>query len=176
VRAGLALFLGLMLAVTPASAQGKTKSSAVEEAVAVLEVCETFAKGDVLALDAAVEAGWEAYDQDSESPFIRSYTASREIPAVGWGEIFVLVESYPEHTLGYCRLDVIEPRGKGDAVISALAGLGRYQGDVTEENGGSYASLAGTGDKKALLLTHWDEASFAIQLTIITPKSASSEK
>src|SRR5690606_135057 len=125
MRTGLALFLGLMLAVTPAMAQGKTKTSGANEALAALEVCETFAKGDVLAVEAAIEAGWDAYDQDAESPFIRSYAASREIPGMGWGDMFILVESYPEATLGYCRLDVAEPTGRGEPVISALAGLDR---------------------------------------------------
>ena len=172
MRRGLALFLGLVLAVAPAFGQGKTKTSAADEAVAVLEVCETFAKGDVLALDAAIEAGWDAYAQDAESPFIRSYSASREIPGIGWGDMFVLVESYPGTTLGYCRLDVAEPRGKGDEVIAALAALDRYQGEVRTENGGSYASLAGAEDDDTLLMTHWDGASFVIQLTILTAKTA----
>ena len=173
MRKALALLLGLALAVQPALAQGKTKSSPADEAVAALEVCETFAQGDVLAVDAAIEAGWDAYEQDSESPFIRSYSASRDMPGIGWGDLFVLVESYPETTLGYCRLDVAEPRGKGAAAIEALAGLDRYRGDVTSESGGTYASLMGTDDDNTLLITHWDEVGFVIQLTIITPKAAS---
>ena len=75
--------------------------------------------------------------------------------------------------LGYCRLDVAEPRGKGAAAIEALAGLDRYRGDVTSESGGTYASFMGTDDDNTLLITHWDEVGFVIQLTIITPKAAS---
>ncbi|MCP8884054.1 hypothetical protein NIM87_11120 [Devosia sp. XJ19-1] len=175
MRTGLALLLGLMLAVQPAMAQGKTKSSPVEEAVAALGVCESFAKGDVMAVDAAIAAGWDAYDQDAESPFIRSYAATREIPGMGWGDVFALVESYPQATLGYCRLDVAEPKGAGEAVIAALAALERYQGNVETENGGSYASLKGSDNDNTLLITHWDDVGFVIQLTIITPKNASSE-
>ena len=176
MRLGLALFLGLVLAATPAMAQGKTKTSVADEAVAVLDLCETFARGDAGAVDAAIDAGWDAYDDESESPFIAQYGASREIPGMGWGDIFVLVESYPDTTLGYCRLDVAQPRGKGGEAIEALAGLDRYQGEVTQEGQGSYASLAGTDDENALLLTHWDDVSFVLQLTIITPKTAPSEQ
>ncbi|MHA6297234.1 hypothetical protein [Devosia sp. CAU 1758] len=175
MRTGLAVFLGLVLAVTPAMAQGKTKTSGANEALAALEMCETFASGDVLAVEAAIEAGWDAYDQDAESPFIRSYAASREIPGMGWGDMFILVESYPETTLGYCRLDVAEPKGRGEAVIAALSGLDRYQGEVKTENGGSYASLAGTGSGQKLLTTHWDDTGFVIQLTIVTPRTAPSQ-
>lgn len=176
MRKGLALFLGLVLAVTPAYAQGKTKTSAADEAVAALEVCETFARGDVLAVDAAVAAGWDAYDEDSESPFIAQYGGGREVPGLGWGDLFVLVETYPDAVLGYCRLDVAEPKGNGKAVIDALAGLGGYAGEVTEETDGHYASLVGTTDEQSLLITHWDGLGFVIQLTIITPKSAPSVK
>ena len=176
MRAALALFLGLSLAVTPALGQGKTKTSAADEAVAALSVCEAFAGGDAGALEAANGAGWDAYDEESESPFITQYSASREIRGMGWGDIFVLVESYPEATLGYCRLDVAEPMGKGEAVIEALAALDRYQGDVTTDASGSYASLSGTGEDQSLLLAHWDEFSFVIQLTIVTPKTAPSEQ
>lgn len=171
MRSGLALLLGLVLAVSPAHAQSKTKASAADAAVAALDLCETFAKGDVLALEAAIQAGWDAYDEESESPFIAQYAGSREIPGLGWGDLFVLVETYPESTLGYCRLDVAEPTGNRKAVVEALAGLDRYQGDVKTEDGGSYASLVGV-DNDNLLLTHWDDIGFVIQLTIVTPKSA----
>ena len=170
MRMGPALLLGLALALQPAVAQGKTKTSAVEEAVAALEVCEAFAKGDVLAVDGAIAAGWDAYDQEAESPFIRSYAASREIPGMGWGDIFVLVEDYPDSTLGYCRLDIAEPKGKGAAVIEALAELDRYEGEIRTDTDGTYASLVGAAVPRTLLATHWDDFGFVIQLTVVTPK------
>ncbi len=175
MRSGLALLLGLVLAATPALAQSKTKTSAVDEAVAALEVCEAFARNDADAIDAAGEAGWDAYDEESESPFITQIGASREIPGLGWGDIFVLVESYPDATFGYCRLDVAQAKGNGKTVIESLAGLDRYEGEVTSETDGTYASLSGSGEATSLLLTHWDDVSFVIQLTIVTPKSASSD-
>ncbi|MBJ3783228.1 hypothetical protein [Devosia sediminis] len=176
MRLGLALVTGLALLATPALAQTKTKASAANEAVAALEVCETFARGGEGALDAAIAAGWDAYDEQGESPFIRQFSASRDIPVMGWGDIFVLVESYPDATLGYCRLDLMEPAGNGKAVIEALAALDRYEGEVVTESGAHYASLSGTGEDQSLLATHWDGESFVLQLTIITPKSASSEQ
>lgn len=176
MRTGLALLLSLALAVTPAMAQGKTKTSPAQEAIAALTVCEAFAKGDVLATELAIEAGWDAYEDNSESPFIRSYSASREIPTIGWGEIFVLIENYPDQMLGYCRLDVMEPSDKGETVIAALAGLEGYAGDVTEQDGGHYASLSSTGEEQGMLMTHWDVTGFVMQLTVITPKSAQAEQ
>jgi len=175
MRIGLALGLSLMLAVTPAWSQGKTKTSAVEEAVAALEVCEAFAREGAGAIQAATDAGWDAYEEEGESPFIGQIGASREIPGLGWGDIFVLSESYPQSSFGYCRLDVAQAKGNGQAVIEALAGLDRYAGDVVTEGAGTYAALAGTGEETALLITHWDEVGFVIQLTIITPKSAQSD-
>jgi hypothetical protein len=172
MRTGLALILGLVLAATPALAQSKTKTTAAEEALAALEVCESFARGDADAIDTAIDAGWDAYDEDGESPFIAQVGASRELPGLGWGDIFVLVETYPASTLGYCRLDVAQPKGNGQAVIEALAGLDSYEGEVTSEGAGTYASLSGTGEEASLLITHWDDVGFVIQLTIVTPKSA----
>jgi type II secretory pathway pseudopilin PulG len=174
MRAVLALILGLMLAVSPALGQGKTKTSAAEEAVAALEVCEAFARNDAGALDAAIEAGWDAYDEESESPYIAQVGASRDIPGLGWGDIFVLVESYPEATFGYCRLDVAQAKGNGKTVIESLSGLDRYAGEVTSQANGTYASLSGSGEATSLLLTHWDDVGFVIQLTIVTPKSEGS--
>jgi hypothetical protein len=176
MRASLALVLALGLVAQPALAQGKTKASAADEAVAALEMCEAFAKGDVLAVDEAIGAGWDAYEDESESPFIRSYSAGREIPGIGWGDMFSLVESYPNRVLGYCRIDVAEPRGQGEAAIEALAALEGYEGEVTNENDGTYASLVGTGADDSLLIAHWDHVGFVIQLTILTPKPATSEE
>ncbi|MEQ8598287.1 MAG: hypothetical protein RLP98_00030 [Devosia sp.] len=176
MRVSLALVLALGLAAQPALAQGKTKSSPAEEAVAALEMCEAFAKGDVLALDTAIGAGWDAYEDESESPFIRSYSAGREVPGIGWGDMFALVESYPDRTLGYCRIDIAEPRGQGESAIEALAALDGYEGELTSENGGTYASLIGTGTLDSLLITHWDAVGFVIQLTILTPNTATSEQ
>ena len=176
MRFGPALIAGLVLVATPALAQSKTKTTAASEAVSVLDVCETFARGEDGALDAAVAAGWEAYDEEGESPFIRQFSASREIPVMGWGDIFVLLESYPDATLGYCRLDLLQPSGNGEAVIEALAALDGYEGEVVSEGEATFASLAGTGDDQSLLIAHWTPESFVIQLTIVTPKSASSEQ
>lgn len=175
MRVSLALVLALGLAAQPALAQ-KTKSSPAEEAVAALEMCEAFARGDVLALETAKGAGWDAYEDEAESPFIRSYSAGREVPGVGWGDMFALVESYPNRTLGYCRIDIAEPRGQGESAIEALAALDGYEGEVTSENGGTYASLIGTGALDSLLITHWDAVGFVIQLTILTPNTATSEQ
>src|SRR5690606_7271317 len=76
MRAGLAAIAVLALCVTPVAAQGKTKPGAVPQSVQALEMCETFAAGDVLAVEAAIEKGWDAYDDGGESPYVRSYSGS----------------------------------------------------------------------------------------------------
>ncbi len=166
MRAVLALLAVLALAAQPALAQSKTKSSPVVAAVEALDMCEAFALGGEAIVDDAAAAGWDAGEQGSESPFIRHYVAAREFAGLGWGDLFALVETYPGKQFGYCRIDFVEASGSGRAAVEAIAGLHRYDGEVREDNGGYYASLAG---ENSLLLTHWDEAGFVIQLTVLTP-------
>jgi hypothetical protein len=172
MRTGAAILLGLLLATGPALAQGKTKATPGGEALAALEVCQTFARSDALAVEAAIEAGWDAYEDEGESPFIRTFSASKELGAgIGWSDIFVLVEDYPDRTLGYCRLDALETTATNRApAIEALAGADGFEGEVKTEDGGSYASLSDP-ETNSLLITHWDDAGFVIQLTILTPKA-----
>jgi len=166
----------LALCASPVLAQ-KTKSPAVPQSVAALEVCERFASGDVLAVDDANAKGWDAYATDSESPYVRSYSASRELPGIGSANLFALVEDYPGTSFGYCRIDVIEPTGSnGDQQIQAIQSLQRYEGTAQTVSDGSFASLKGTGDAgQSLLLAHWTENTFVIQLTIITPTAAETD-
>jgi hypothetical protein len=171
--AGLIVLTALALAASPAVAQKTKTSAAIPAALAALETCEIFAKGDVLALEAAAEAGWDAYEETAESPFIRSYSASRDYAGFGYADMFSLVETYPTQTLGYCRIDLNEPIGNGAAVIAAIAELDRYEGEVTTNDEGDFASLAG---ENSLLMTLWNEYSFVIQLTILTPKNATASE
>jgi hypothetical protein len=160
----------LALCASPALAQ-KTKSPAAPQSVAALEICERFASGDVLALDNATAKGWDAYETDSESPYVQSYSGNREIPGIGYANLFTLVESYPGSTFGYCRIDVTELADTdGAAQIQAIEALDRYEGTGQTTPTGTFASLKGADDSaKALLLAHWTETSFVIQLTVITP-------
>ncbi|UYO01173.1 MAG: hypothetical protein KIT02_08230 [Devosia sp.] len=171
----LALIAILALAAQPALAQGKTKTAPADEAIGVLETCEAFATGDVLALDDAVAAGWDAYDNEGESPYVRSYDATIDLHGLGWVEMFALVETYPDRVLGYCRIDAAETRGNAQGVIEAIAALDRYDGEVQEADTGTYASLTGTGSTETMLLTHWDDIGFVVQLTIISPRAQSGE-
>jgi hypothetical protein len=169
MRAWLAATAALALCASPALAQ-KTKSPAAPQSVAALEVCERFASGDVLAMDNANAKGWDAYATESESPYVQSHSGSREIPGIGYANLFTLLETYPGATFGYCRIDVSEPAGSGAAHIEAISALDRYEGTGETTDAGSFASLRGTDDAvQSLLLTHWTETSFVIQLTVITP-------
>ena len=87
MRAGLALIAALALCVTPAVAQGKVKSKGGADigalAVEIVEVCEEFSRGDVLAVDDAIAKGWDAYETEGESPFVKTFNAHKELPGIG---------------------------------------------------------------------------------------------
>lgn len=182
MRKSIAFLTVLAMAVSPALAQAKTKGTAPAEtaapasdgtpdSVGALSVCEAFAKGDVMALDTASRAGWDASEQEGELPFVKSYGAGGDIAGIGYGDLFALVESYPDRTLGYCRIDVAGPQGDGHAAIKAIEALGQYTGSIRTDEKGTYASFEGTDAPDTMLLTHWDSGSFVLQLTIITPKA-----
>ncbi|MFP9138492.1 hypothetical protein ACLI1C_15040 [Devosia sp. XGJD_8] len=176
MRAGFALIVGLALCTTPVVAQGKVKAAATPQSVQVLEMCETFAAGDVLAVEAAIAKGWDAYDQESESPFVKSYAGSKDVPGLGYANMFALVESYPQNTFGYCRVDVAEPAGDGQSLIQAIQQLDRYEGEAIQNGDGSFASLTGAdGATDRLLLAHWSQEAFVVQLSINTVKAAAAE-
>ncbi|QDZ11234.1 hypothetical protein [Devosia ginsengisoli] len=175
MRAGLAAIAVLALCVTPVAAQGKTKPGAVPQSVAALEMCETFAAGDVLAVEAAIEKGWDAYDDGGESPYVRSYSGSKDLPGIGYATMFALIESYPNLTFGYCRVDVSDVTGNADGQVQAIQNLDRYEGESIQNGDGIFASLAGTDDKNRLLLTHLAQNTFVIQLSIITPKAETAD-
>jgi len=168
MRAGPALIVALALCVTPAVAQGKTK---VPQGVRALEMCEAFGSGGASALDGAIAAGWDAFEDEAESPFIKSYSGGKDLPGIGYADFFALVESYPELELGYCRIDVVEVTGDATEQVQAIQSLDRYEGDSIENGDGIFASLAGKADDTRLLMAHADETSFVIQLSIIASRA-----
>lgn len=167
MRAGPAL-LALLACATPAVAQSKSK---VPQSVQALEVCEAFAKGDVLARENAEAKGWSVYLEDGESPYVRYYSGSKEIPGIGYGEMTVLIEDYPGQMFGYCRIDVTDPDGDAVAEIEPIDALERYEGKTTKNDDGMFGSFTGTGDPDTLLLAHHSDTSFVIQLTVIRPQA-----
>jgi hypothetical protein len=171
MRAGLALIAAFALCATPVVAQGKSKAPAVPQGVQALEMCETFAAGDVLAVEAAIEKGWDAYEDTSESPYVKSYSGSKELPGIGYANMFALVESYPKSTFGYCRVDVMEVTGDAANEIQAIQNLERYEGQSIMNGDGTFASLTGATDPNRTLLAHVTPSTFVIQLSISTPKA-----
>lgn len=178
IRLLTATLAAATLVATPALAQkskgGTPPVGLAATAIEIVEVCENFARGDVLAVDDAIGKGWDAYEGDGESPYVRSFNAHKELPGIGPADIFVLFETYPTHTLGYCRMDVIDPQGtRGNEAIQAIQNLDRYEGQSQMVSGGSFASLTATGgDTHTMLLTHWAADAFVVQLTLITPQPA----
>ena len=173
MRAGLVLIAALLLGVAPAAAQGKTKTP---PGVQVLELCELFASGDVLAVETALDQGWDAYEAESESPYVRTYDAFKDINGLGYADLYVLVESYSDRTFGYCRVDFNETVGDAASQVEAIVGLDRYDAETTNNDEGSYASLIGTyGNQDRLLLTHATDSTFVIQLSVTIPEAAASQ-
>ena len=171
MRAGLALIAAMALCATPTVAQGKTKGPVPPQGVAALEMCEGFALGEETAYDGAVEKGWEAYEDDSESPYIRSYSGGKDLAGIGYANMFALVEDYPHATFGYCRVDVNEVTGDANGVVQDIENLARYEGQSIVNGAGTFASLTGTEDKNRMLLAHLADGTFVIQLSIITAKA-----
>ena len=167
----LALIAALAICATPVAAQGKTKPGAVPQGVQALEMCETFATGDVLAVEAAIEKGWDAYEDAPESPYVKSYSGSRDIPGIGHATMFALIEDYPDDTFGYCRVDVTEVTGNADNEVQFIQNLDRYEGQAIQNGDGTFASLTGTDGKNRMLLAHLADGKFVIQLSIVTPKA-----
>ena len=180
MRAALAVIAAISLCATPAVAQGKTKTPAVADAgavaVEIVEICEEFSGGDVLAVDDATAKGWDAYEATGEGPYVRTFNAHKELPGIGAADIFVLLEDYPTSTLGYCRMDVIEPQVTGHEAVQAIQNLDRYEGQSIQNGEGTFAHLTGAnGDTNRMLLAHWSAESFVVQLTIITPKAETAD-
>ena len=172
MRTAFALIAAFVLSVAPAVAQGKTKGPVEPQGVAALEMCEGFALDEAGAYDAAVANGWEAYEDDSESPYVRSYSGGKELAGIGYASMFALIEDYPDRTFGYCRVDVNEVTGDAQVAVQTIQNLERYEGESIQNGAGTFASLTGTEDKNRMLLTHLADGKFVIQLSIITPKAA----
>lgn len=170
MRLAFTIMAALALCAAPVAAQGKTKTKA-PASVAVLAVCESFASGDVLAVQAAREAGWDASQDDSESPFIQAFSGLKMLPGIGEASLFALNEDYPDASFGYCRIDVAGAQG-GNELVQALVDLPRYDGQTRQRDGGMFASLQGVPDTNRMLLAHRDAQGFVLQLSITTPKAA----
>jgi hypothetical protein len=202
VRAA-ALIVVLALAVAPAAAQAKTKGMDVPEApavesgapatedaapedapvvtsgepvsVQVFKTCLNYARGDVLAGETAKQQGWEAYDDGGESPYVKAYSGTRSFPDVGDAALFSLVESYPDTTFGYCRIDIASPTGEAD--VNALRDLPELAGGQMITNGqGTFGSWKGSAaEPQLLLLSHQTADAYVLQMTIITHREGAAE-
>lgn len=170
MRPALAILIAASLVASPVLAQGKAKAPKVAPAIEALEVCEALAANQEGAVEAATERGWEVAKGTAESPYVETSDLNKTIPGLGAAEGYVLIESYPGVTFGYCRIDVYEPDGEAD--VRAIDGLDRWDGTIKDEGAGTYGSWQGTDDPNYLLLAHEDEYSFVLQLTIITTDGA----
>jgi hypothetical protein len=201
VRAAV-LIVALVLALTPAAAQAKAKDAPVPEApqvetapatedavpadapdvtigqpisVQVFNTCINYAKGDVLAGETAKGLGWEAFEDQGESPFVRTYTGNKSFADMGDAALFSLVESYPDTTFGYCRVDIQSPVGEAD--VNALRDLPELAGGQMITNGdGTFGSWKGAAaEPQLLLLSHQTADAYVLQMTIITHRAGPAE-
>ena len=201
MRAGV-LIVALALALTPAAAQAKAKDAPIPEApavettpeaedavpadvpdaisgkpisVQVFNTCSNYAKGDVLAGETAKGLGWDAFEDQGESPFVKTYTGSKSFPDMGDATLFSLVESYPDTTFGYCRVDIQSPVGEAD--VNALRDLPELAGGQVIMNGdGTFGSWKGAeAEPQLLLLSHQTADAYVLQMTIITHRAGPAE-
>jgi hypothetical protein len=197
VRAAV-LIVALALALMPAAAQAKAKDAPIPEApaveaapasedavpdvtsgepvsVQVFKTCLNYAKGDVLAGEAAKGLGWEAFEDQGESPFVKTYSGNRSFAGMGDAALFSLVESYPDTTFGYCRVDIQAPAGEAD--VNALRDLPELAGGQVIMNGdGTFGSWKGAeAEPQLLLLSHQTADAYVLQMTIITHRAGPAE-
>lgn len=173
MRAALLTVIGLCLLAAPAVAQEKIKDKqpAAPIAIQLLELCELYANGDVLANTTASQQGWQASETETDSIFVRSFDATRTFEGIGDAALFSLVESYPQMTLGYCRVDISGPQG--EVGVAELDALERLTGDLEITDAGTYGAWNGTTEgHNYLLLANQDEFGFGLQLTILEPVGA----
>jgi hypothetical protein len=170
MRAALPIVAGLALLAAPAAGQEetKTKEPAAPLAIELLELCELYADGDVLANTTAASQGWQASETETDSIFVRSFDATKTLEGIGDATLFSLIESYPQLTLGYCRIDIASPQGQ--VGVAELDTLERLTGDLETTQAGTYGAWNGTeAGRDYMLLANQDEFGFGLQLTILEP-------
>ena len=197
-----ALIVALALALMPATAQAKVKDAPAPEApqvetapatedavpadapdvtigepisVQVFNTCINYAKGDVLAGETAKGLGWDAFEDQGESPFVKTYSANKSFADMGDATLFSLVESYPDTTFGYCRVDIQSPVGEAD--VNALRDLPELAGGQMITNGdGTFGSWKGAAaEPQLLLLSHQTADAYVLQMTVITHRAGPAE-
>lgn len=166
----------------PADAPQMTSGEAV--AVQVFRTCLNYAKGDVLAGETAKGMGWDAFEDQGESPFVKTYSGNESFADMGEATLFSLVESYPDTTFGYCRVDIQPLVGEdgnqtplGDANINALRDLPELAGGQVITNGdGTFGSWKGSqAEPQMLLLSQQTPDAYVLQMTIITHRAGPAE-
>ena len=153
----------------PADAPELTSGEPVS--VQAFKTCLNYARGDATAAVTAEQVGWETFEDPGESPFVKSYSGNKTFADVGDAALFSLVESYPDTTFGYCRVDMQGPIGEAD--VNALRDLPELAGGQVITNGdGTFGSWKGAAaEPQMLLLSHQTADVFALQMTIVTHRA-----
>jgi hypothetical protein len=166
MRAGLALIAVLALCATPAVAQGKTKGAPAS--LAVLDICEQFATGELkAAADYATVLGWMVNEEPGESPYSITYAGFKGFAEVGDGNLWVQVESYPGAFTVVCRVDMDMAGPDADAQVEALDQLDWLDGGLTRDDTGIYGSWSTNGSNPGLVLGLQGPDGFTLQFTSI---------
>ena len=163
----LALIAILALGASPALAEGKTKGAPVS--LAVLEMCNQFASGELAsAVEYATAMGWMVNEEASESPFSTSYAGFKSFNGVGDGNLWVQVEAYPGAVTIVCRVDMDMAGPDADAQVEALNTLDWLDGDLTRDDTGVYGSWSTNGSDPDLVLGLQGPDGFTLKLTSMT--------
>lgn len=164
--------LALGLAVAPALAAGKSKPEPAS--LAVLDLCEQFAGGDVdAALDEATVLGWMVSEEPGDTPYTRLYSGFRSFAGVGDGNLWVEVARYPGVVSISCSVGFDMAGPAADAQLAALNRLDWLDGELTEDATGIYGSWSGNGGNPELVQALQGQDGFVLRLIRLLPDDAS---
>ena len=187
-RAGLALLLIAAFA-SPALAQKNPPpgpspaapaaptapaSAAASVATAVAATCLRFANGDGDATSAAEAEGWTVDAYPDTDSFLFSLSASRSIAGVGDANLFGSIETYPNFTLRFCRVDITTNADAGPIGVETLNGWEGFAGTVKTTGTGTYGSWDKTMEDpdRVMLMTAQQNSGVTLQINAITAEAA----
>ena len=130
----------LALAAMPALAQDK--AGADPASLAVLDLCEHFATGDMDdAMDYATALGWMVNQEPSDGPYSSNYAGFRS----------------------FAGFDMAGP--DADAQVAALNRLDRLDGELSTDETGIYGTWSGNGHEPELVQAFQNKDGFVLRLT-----------
>jgi len=154
----------LALAAMPALAQDK--AGADSASLAVLDLCEHFATGDMDdAMDYATALGWMVNQEPSDGPYSSNYAGFRSFAGLGDGNLWVQAERYPGVVNIACSVGFDMAGPDADAQVAALNRLDWLDGELSADETGIYGTWSGNGHEPELVQAFQNKDGFVLRLT-----------